>query len=429
MKNRLFQLLLLTTLSLFASDGAESLLISLPTRHHLTPVSVAPLPEVDSHLETLRSVLIDDINRNGSCTVREDGETSKFFIKVELMGEELLVSITSKKLGLRQTLPLATITGHASSDRRVIHRVSDHLTEIMTGKRGIASTNILYALQLPERSEEGTIWKSEIWEIDYDGHNAHQITHEESYCITPLFFPVEGEFTKNKFLYVNYKLGQPKIYIGSRKESKGVPFVKLRGNQLLPALSMRGDMIAFISDASGRADLFVQAFSRHHGLLGVPIQAFSFPRSVQASPTFRPDGKKIAFVSDKEGTPRIFLIDTPSPGKRRRARPLCITKKYSQNTSPNWSPDGTKLAYSAMIDGSRQILVYDFLSREEIQLTNGRVHKENPSWAPDSLHIIYNTVDLSSSELYLIDIKQKVSLQITSGAGKKHYPAWEPRQI
>ncbi len=79
-----------------------------------------------------------------------------------------------------------------------------------------------------------------------------------------------------------------------------------------------------------------------------------------------------------------------------------------------------------MIDGTRQIMVYDFLTKEEIQLTTVSSHKENPTWASNSLHLIYNTVDLTSSELFIVNLKQKEVMQITTGPGKKHYPAWEP---
>ncbi|MBF5059430.1 Tol-Pal system protein TolB [Candidatus Neptunochlamydia vexilliferae] len=394
----------------------KELVIPLATRSFLSSVYLnSPLNK------ELSDVLAFDLNNNGS-TYITDQETSDFRVDIEKMGKSFRAVVSLARKEMTKSFGPYRLSGNFASDRRVIHQFSDEVTALVSGKAGIASSRILYALQVPE----GTQWKSEIWEADYDGKNKRQITREKSYCITPTFFPCEGAFTDNKFLYVNYKNGQPKIYISSFDKAQGTPLVSLRGNQLLPAISKKGDMMAFISDASGRADLFVQPFNRTYGPMGKPIQAFSFPRSVQASPTFRPDGKKIAFVSDKNGTPRIFLINTPSPGRRLKPRPLCITKKYRHNTCPSWSPDGTKLAYSAIVDGTRQIMVYDFLTKEEIQLTAGKSHKENPSWSPNSLHIVYNTVDPSSSELFIINLKQKESLQITSGSGKKHYPAWEP---
>lgn len=424
MKRKAVLLLLLVT---FLWSAEKELIVPLATKSYLSSVSLTPLssPQFNNtYLETLRDALIFDLNHNGgSCII--EGENPDFCIELDLSEKALFALITLRRGGVTKSLGPYSFTGTLGSDRRVIHRLADDLTAIMTGKKGIASTRILYATQFPEKTEDGWVWKSDIWEADYDGHNARQITFERSYCISPVFFPVDGPYTENKFLYVNYKKGQPKIYLGQFDQVKGNPMVSLRGNQLLPAISPKGDLIAFISDASGRADLFVQPFSKSHGPIGKPIQVFSYPNSVQASPSFRPDGKKIAFVSDKEGTPRIFLIDTPTPGKITSHRPFCLTKKTRHNTCPAWSPDGTKLAYSAMIDGSRQIMVYDFLTREEIQLTTGKSHKENPNWAQNSLHIIYNTVDPSSSELFIVNLKQKESFQITSGPGKKHYPAWE----
>lgn len=435
MKNNWIVLFLIL---IFASRGEGEVVVSLPTHEFVSCVYVAPISSATSslsapYLEKLRTILVDDINNSGSCNIEKDVTQSDFIININAVQKELGISVRSKKRGVIYSSPRVKLSGVYYSDRCVMHKIHDALIKIMTGKAGIASNHILYAVQVPVKRKEGVVWKSEIWESDYDGYNPRQITYENSYCITPIFFPVQGDFTSNKFLYVNYKLGQPKIYLGAFDQVMGKPCINLRGNQLLPAISQRGDMIAFISDASGRADLFVQPFSPHRGPIGKPIQTFSFPRSVQASPTFSPDGKKIAFVSDKEGSPRIFVIDTPSIGKDFRPVAVCLTNTFRQTSCPSWSPDGTKLAYSAMIDGSRQIMVYDFLLQEEVQLTQGNVHKENPTWASNSLHIIYNTVGPSSSELFLMDTLMKARgkkpLQITSGSGKKHYPSWKQGQM
>ncbi|MDN3507966.1 MAG: translocation protein TolB, partial [Simkaniaceae bacterium] len=178
--------------------------------------------------------------------------------------------------------------------------------------------------------------------------------------------------------------------------------------------------------AGGRADLFIQNIDTFHGIQAKPIQVYSFPSSVQASPTFSPDSRKIAFVSDKEGTPRIYLIDTPlGIVGSKRPDTVCLTTKHRENTCPSWSPDGRKLAYSAKVDGIRQIWIYDFDKNEEMPLTTGPLHKENPSWASNSFHLIYNTCDNDESELYVVNLNGKTPRRITNGLGKKHYPSWE----
>lgn len=316
-----------------------------------------------------------------------------------------------------------SLTGHLASDRRQMHKIADAIHSTLFNREGIASTQLLYTIQTLSQDKQ---YRSEIWQCDYDGGNARQITKEGHYCITPTFYPLKKD-KESQFLYVSYEKGPSKIFISSIDNPRPEPFISLRGNQLLPTMSRDRSKIAFICDASGRADLFIQPIHPERGLLGKPIQAYTFPSSVQASPTFSPDGKKIAFVSDKEGTPRIYVIKTPHYSLGRDLpEAFCVTKKNKETTSPNWSPDGKKLAYSAKIDGIRQIWIYDFETNEERQLTSGKSHKENPCWAPNSLHIVFNTADTDSSELYLVNLNEAKTIKITDGPGKKHYPAWQP---
>lgn len=314
-----------------------------------------------------------------------------------------------------QDIPL---TGDIIQDRKQIHRVADGVYKALFHENGACATRILYALQHKNPKADGSQWVSEIWECDWDGANARQITKEGSYSVSPVAIPQKAD----KFLYVSYKQGQPKIYLASTHEGVGKKIIDLRGNQLLPAISSQRDKIAFICDAGGRTDLFVQAFHPEKGEVGKPVQLFSYPRSTQASPSFSPDGSKVAFVSDKDGSPRIYVIPSTQVGKR--AQPTLVTKQNSESSCPSWSPDGKKLAYSAKTSGVRQIWIYDFETKEEKQLTSGSGHKENPSWAPDSLHLVFNSTDAASSELYVVNLNQPEAIKISKGPGRKHFPTW-----
>lgn len=343
-----------------------------------------------------------------------------YVVKPSVSNKQLscyVYSVATRKL--KQFKDIA-LTGDISVDRRLIHKLADSIQKEIFGVMGVANTRILYSQQLNDQA--GGQWQAEIWECDWDGGNTRQATNDGSYAITPVLLPPHPYYGKDRFIYVSYKVGQPKIYQSSLKERTGKRIVDLKGNQILPAISPKRDKIAFICDASGRADLFVQKISSDGQLIDKPIQLFSFPNATQASPTFSPDGSKIAFVSDKDGTPRIYLI--PSNLGVKRADPVMLTKQNRENICPSWSPDGTKLVYSAKTKDIRQIWIYDFENSEERQLTYGPGNKENPCWAPDSVHIVFNSTDPNSSELYIVNLNQPDAVKITRGPGKKHYPAW-----
>ena len=328
-----------------------------------------------------------------------------------------VLDVQKQSLKQFEEIPL---TGEITKDRRQIHKLCDALNKALLNKDSVACSRLLYSLQVKNSVAEDKKWRAEIWECDWDGANARRVTSDKSYNVSPVFVPKRGK--SDPFLYVSYQVSQPKVYMSSRTNGKKSRVLSLKGNQLLPAMSPNRDMIAFISDAAGRPDLFTQKLSPTGKEVGKPVQLFSYPRSTQASPTFSPDGKKIAFVSDKDGRPRIYLIPAKSPQKRPAAK--LLTKKNPESSCPNWSPDGRKIAYSAKTSGVRQIWIYDLEKEEEKQLTFGPGNKENPCFGPDSLHLVFNSTDSDVSELYIVNLNQPDAVKITSGPGKKHYPAW-----
>ena len=409
----------------------QEIKIYLSTTSPLEPIYVSHFQSSDNslgsdYLAQLESVLCFDFNHNSitkAVYLKDQNEKSLRhpLIKGEVKNKALTLAVISWQDGNKgssKKFPEVTLSGNIGTDRRTIHRLADAILKSIYGYEGVAATKILYSVKHKVQNK----WISEIWSCDWDGANAKQITHDKSLSVTPVFMPYSPQYSNNNFLYVSDKSGQLKVYIASLNDGVGKKFLDIRKNQLLPAVSPQRDKIAFISDAAGAADLFLQEFNPKTGEVGKPVQLFSYPNSAQATPTFSPDGSKLAFVSDKDGAPRIYLI--PATFNKKRAEPVLITRQNSENSCPAWSPDGKKLAYSAKTKGTRQIWIYDFESREEWQLTDGTENKENPSWAPDSKHLVFNSTDGHVSELYIVNLNQPDVVKISQGSGVKHYPTW-----
>ncbi len=424
----------------------EEIVVHVSSADRLATLSLNPIQDRGAHLEksylnSLEKILHFDLSHNGRTDVvkakcsgslldREKWRQSGVDYAVEVIAAKNALSIKALNVrtGSVKKLDGISLSGSLNEDRLKMHQVADAIHQAFFHEPGIATTRVLYTLRT-RKSTTSTQWVSEVWECDYDGGNTKQITQDGHLCVTPIYLPSEkGKHCQN-FLFVSYKIGQPKIYSSHTQHGSSKRLTYLKGNQLMPSISPKQDTIAFICDVSGNPDLFIQDFSLEKGVIGKPRQIFSAPSAAQGSPTFSPDGNQIAFVSNKDGSARIYTMSVPDKNTRDITGPRLISRQNRDNTSPAWSPDGKKLAYCSSTKGVRQIWVYDFEKGEETQLTDGPTHKENPAWAPNSLHLVFNSATATHAELYLINLNQKKAVKISSGAGEKRFPAWEPLKI
>jgi dipeptidyl aminopeptidase/acylaminoacyl peptidase len=178
-----------------------------------------------------------------------------------------------------------------------------------------------------------------------------------------------------------------------------------------PTWSADGKNIAFISNMSGRNNLWV-----------VPAQG-GFPTQLtvsdqrQTSPTWSPDGKWIAYQSDYDGDEQwdIFLV-SPKTGKVVN---VTQTREIAE-TNPTWSPDGRYLAYEAKPKTSAavEIDIYDMVMREVKHLTTSTPQDKrnaNPIWSKDGKYIVYTQEQAkgTDSNIFIVDVATAKSTLLT----------------
>lgn len=440
---RLFFYSLVMCFGLSFLFAEEELKVHLTVQENLDPIYVLALEKKkcsfdQNYLNQLESVLLFDLKHIGffDLIAKDPAKEKEYhekgaqaFITKHKLAYLLQGKISQNELELyclqslnnqKVNLSKQKLTGNLSEDRVKIHKLAAAFLKQSLNKEAIFLSRLLYTVRVEAGRGK---WVSEIWIADYDGANNRQVTFENSYCVHPLF--LKG----SQFLYVSYKTGQPKLYLsdfsykGAKKEPTAM--VKLKGNQLLPALSKDLKQLTFISDAAGRPDLFLQRLDKNFKAEGKPYQIYSWPNATQASSFFSPDGSKLVFVSDKSGTPRIYLLDFKDFTLGKRVKAKVLTIKNRNNVTPTWSSDNKKMAYSAKTEGVRQIWLYDFETKEEKQLTFDNKNKENPYFSLDNIHLVYNTEDKDEAELYLLNVNKGQPVKIGKGFGRKRFAIFE----
>lgn len=434
----------------------DAFTVSLDTEVPLDPLYVTAIEGQNSafdqkYLQELYKVLEYDLNHNGMTAVMtrtgerlslENSEKGKesfqrlswkeqkaqYVVKWKADKKNLVVSLYFVQDNKGKKVDPQILTGNLSQDRHTVHQIADWIFKNLYNKSGVCSSSILYTVREKNRDPSfKSDYLSEVWQCDFDGKNAKQITHECRYIVTPCYIPAKKGFRPGSFLFVSYRLGQPKIYVGSLQDGSSCQLLTLRGNQFMPTISSDKSHIAFICDAMGNPDLFLLPYDEDVGS-GKPRQIFASPRGTQGSPSFSPDGKKLAFVSNKDGNPRIYLMEVPSPSVLLKdMKPRLISRACRENTCPSWSPDGTKIAYAGMTSGIRQIWVYDVEKETEEQLTFDKSSKENPTWASNSFHIVFNAEHAGEkAQLATCNLNQRQTLFLTNGGSDKRFPSVEP---
>jgi dipeptidyl aminopeptidase/acylaminoacyl peptidase len=188
-----------------------------------------------------------------------------------------------------------------------------------------------------------------------------------------------------------------------------------------PTWSPDGNSVAFISNLSGRNNLWVVPADG-----GWPVQ-LTISDQRQSSPAWSPDGKWIAYQSDYDGDEQwdIFLV-SPKTGKVVN---LTQTREIAE-LNPTWSPDGRYLAYEVKprTSAAYEIDIYDMVMRDVKHLTTNTPQDKrnsNPSWSKDGKYIVYSQEQAkgTDSNIFVAEVATAASTVLTPHEGEQLYAA------
>lgn len=331
-----------------------------------------------------------------------------FVLKINGLDEGITAQLLDVADGEIYQFNLSLEQGNRDSLRKVLHRLHDEAHYYITGQEGIASSRLIFCLRSRNDPLNSDSWTSEVFEVSLDGSSLLQKTYDKSYCVTPTLLSSSKRRQSLPFYYVSYKNGLAKIQHWDKYGTR--PFMMFKGNQWMPVTTIESKTVAFVSDISGKPDLFIQTLNQQYRPVGKPRQLLSTKTGVIASPTLSPDGSQVVFVSNHQGRPSIYIQDIKAP--KEKTVPRRLVSELSEAVSPRWSPDGRWLAFSMKVGKWRQIMLYDFESEMLTQLTDGPYHSENPSWAANSEHIVFNKTHFEESGLFFMHINEGIEYSI-----------------
>jgi dipeptidyl aminopeptidase/acylaminoacyl peptidase len=206
-------------------------------------------------------------------------------------------------------------------------------------------------------------------------------------------------------------------------EPRGLTIEKLYMTRQIgrPAWSPDGKCIAFVSNMSGRNNLWLVPAEG-----GFPVQ-LTVSDQRQTNPAWSPDGKWLAYQSDYDADEQwdIFLV-SPKTGKIVN---LTQTREIAE-MNPTWSPDGRYLAYEVKPKTSAavEIDVYDMVLREVKHLTSATPQDKTntgPIWSKDGKYIVYTQEQAkgTDSNVFIADVATAKSTLLTRHDGEQLYSA------
>lgn len=296
-------------------------------------------------------------------------------------------------------------TATSEATRAIAHKFANEIIfRLGGGIQGIAESKIVFVSTRTGRKE--------IWEMDYDGANQHQLTHLGSVALSPRISPdgsrvAFSALTKSEWDILMYSLDL----------NRNVSFPRFGGMNLSPAWSGDGMKLAFSSSRSSDPEIYVVDAS------GANLKRITNSPGPDVSPVWNPKtNAQIAFVSGRTSLPQIYTMEADGTNIQRMT-----DQGYA--VSPAWSPNGQFLAfawirkYGPGEPGASDIYLMDIASKQWVQLTHDGGRNDFPSWSPDGRHIIFQSNRSGGLQIWTMLADGTKQTQLTS-QGTNSQPNW-----
>jgi len=299
-------------------------------------------------------------------------------------------------------------TSDSDEYKTLAHSIANDIVFAITGKKGIFLTKIACSCD-----KSG---KKEIYTMNFDGSEVHQITKLRSISMgaawspdgSKLAFSVfnrHSDNTKNIDLFdYNFRTGGMRLLSNRKGINSGASYHP-NGRQAAVTLSYAGNPDIYLLDLDSRSTTQL-------------TKSIGF----DVDPSFSPDGSKIAFVSSRGGKPMVYTLSTANPSDVKR-----ITYAGQYNATPNWSPDGRKIVFAGWIDSHFDIFTVTADGSKIDRYTKNEGNNEDPSFSPDGSMIAFSSNRANREKaIYIMNADGTNVKRLTFGMGNCSGSKWSP---
>jgi tricorn protease len=232
-----------------------------------------------------------------------------------------------------------------------------------------------------------------IWRVPEAGGKADRVT---SFKTGDVRFPAIS--ADGKVIVFEHDFGVWKLDVASRR----VTSIKL------DIAAETQENLAEVRDFNSQADDYDLAPSSRRIAFSIHGEIFTAPteegdlRQITDSPArdkdprYSPDGKSIAFISDRSGREEIYITASDGSGEPQKFTDLDVLK-----FSFAWSPNSKEIAFTSSDSKLRK---YSVDAKQTVELSSSKYGNiGDPVWSPDGKWIAFSKSDYTrTSDVYLV---------------------------
>jgi dipeptidyl aminopeptidase/acylaminoacyl peptidase len=193
------------------------------------------------------------------------------------------------------------------------------------------------------------------------------------------------------------------------------------GAKFHPRYSPDGNLLAFVVDFDGSENfhILLHEFATAHQTDLTP----NITCALQSSFAWSPDGRQIAFISDRSGRFDVYTMSVTS----LETQQILDTGYPAWKVS--WSPDGRWLAVTVEasgIDYGTYIVPVQGGASQRIVDEDGPIDAGQASWSPDSRRLAFSSDTHGYNNIGIYEVESHCITWVTEGEGEKQFPVWSP---